>query len=269
MDLKDLMDRADLMDHATRVSQSFKVLKYDYKYIILINIIQMKTCINCNKSKAEDEYRGQNVKKCRQCNREMVKKWAEKNREKKRAAQRRYQAKNPNYLKQWRKKNPEKARLQTQKRNAKPTIRIQNRLKIRFKNWLFKGVQSARTERLVGCTKEKVWDWIEAQFLPGMTWKNYGAWQIDHMLPWEEFNLLDEGTHPKVMHYTNLQPLWAPDNNAKHSKVIYDMEWRNTWYIHTGTEYTCRKIQVENKIQIKIKHIVGFSQGFAHAFVTN
>jgi hypothetical protein len=39
-DLKDLVDRADLMNHLTRVSQSFKVLKYDYKYIILIYVTQ-------------------------------------------------------------------------------------------------------------------------------------------------------------------------------------------------------------------------------------
>ena len=110
---------------------------------------------------------------------------------------------------------------------------------------------------------------IEVQFLPGMTWKNYGAWQIDHMLPWEQFNLLGECEHPKVMHYTNLQPLWKADNNSKHSTIIYDMQWRqNTWYIHTGTEYACCKIQVKNKIDISVKVITGSFQGFAHVFAS-
>ena len=229
----------------------------------------MKTCKGCNKSKSEDEYYGTR-KKCRKCKAEEAKKWREKNPEKERALQKRWREKNPEKCRakmaRWQAKNPEKVKLQSKKRNAKPSVKIQQRLRLNFKRWLFKGAKSARTERLVGCIVQVCILWIEAQFLPGMTWENYGAWQIDHMLPWEHFNLLDEGEHPKVMHYTNLQPLWAPDNNAKHSKVIYDMEWRNTWYIHTGTEYVCRKIQVENKIQIKIKHIVGFTQGFAHVF---
>ena len=243
----------------------------------------MKTCINCNKSKAEDQYRpkrrkcktciAEDKKKWRENNREKVreskKRWSMNNREKRRETEKRWREKHPNYNKEWKAKNPKKLKLQTQKRNAKPTIRIQNRLKMNFKNWLLKGRKSPSTQRLVGCTREEARNWIEAQFLPGMTWENYGAWQIDHMLPWEHFNLLDEGTHPKVMHYTNLQPLWAPDNNSKHSKIIYDMEWRNTWYIHTGTEYTCRKIQVENKINISVKPIVGSFQGFAHVFMTN
>ena len=283
----------------------------------------MKTCINCNKSKAEDEYEG-NRNQCKKCRAEYKKKWAEKNpnygkkwrennrekcralskrwrgnnrekvratnkrwdmnnretcrasvtrwrennREKCRVATKRWRKNNPDYHKQWYEKNPEKVKLQSKKRNAKPSYKIQKRLKMNFKNWLFKGRKSARTESLVGCILQVCILWIEAQFLPGMTWENYGAWHIDHMLPWEHFNLLDEGTHHKVMHYTNLQPLWRRDNEAKGSKIIYDMEWRNTWYIHTGTEYVCRKIQVENKINISVKPIVESFHGFAHAFAT-
>ena len=243
----------------------------------------MKTCKGCNKSKTEDQYRG-NRGKCRKCEVEQAKKrrkkypekeraaqkrWKQKNQEKCRAIHKRFKQKHPHYDTQWREKNPEKVKLRDQRRKAKPSFKIQRRLRDVFRAWLFKGAKSARTERLVGCTREEARNWIEAQILPGMTWENYGAWHIDHMLPWEHFNLLDEGTHIKVMHYTNLQPLWGPDNEAKGSKVIYDMEWRDTWYIHTGTEYVCRKIQVENKIQIKIKPIAGFTQGFAHAFMTN
>ena len=243
----------------------------------------MKTCTGCNKSKAEDEYAPQRGK-CKKCyaeyhkkyyenNREkrlvQQKRWNQKNPEKMNAAQKRYRAKNPDYDKQWKKKNPKKLKLHSETQMAKPSYKIQRRLYNNFKRWFFKGAKSPRTERLVGCILQVCILWIEAQFLPGMTWENYGAWHIDHMLPWEYFNLFDEGTHSKVMHYTNLQPLWGPDNIAKHSKIIYDMEWRDTWYIHTGTEYVCRKIQVENKINISVKPIVDSFQGFAHTFMTN
>jgi hypothetical protein len=214
------------------------------------------------------DYKKQWVKKNPEKRKAIVARWRAKNPEKVRARANRWHARNPGQSKRWRKKNPEKAKLQSRKRRAKPSFKIKARLKNNFRDWLLKGKKSLRMERLVGCTREEARNWIEAQFLPGMTWENYGAWHIDHMLPWEHFNLLDEGTHPQVMHYTNLQPLWGPDNSIKGSKIIYDMEWRDTWYIHTGTEYVCRKIQVENKINISVKPIVESFHGFAHAFAT-
>ena len=178
----------------------------------------MKTCTGCNQLKAEDEYEGTR-KKCKECRAEQKKKWVENNREKRKATLKRYyennrekerakakrwHARNPGQSKRWRKKNPEKAKLQSRKRRAKPSFKIKARLKNNFRDWLLKGKKSLRMERLVGCTREEARNWIEAQFLPGMTWENYGAWHIDHMLPWEHFNLFDESEHPKVMHYTNL-----------------------------------------------------------------
>jgi hypothetical protein len=51
-----------------------------------------------------------------------------------------------------------------------------------------------------------------------MTWKNHTmkGWHIDHKVP------LDSAKTPKdvekLMHYTNLQPLWAVDNLKKGKK---------------------------------------------------
>ena len=53
-----------------------------------------------------------------------------------------------------------------------------------------------------------------------ISWENQGEWHIDHIRPCASFNLdLEEERH-KCFHYTNLQPMWGPDNISKSD--IYD-----------------------------------------------
>lgn len=59
---------------------------------------------------------------------------------------------------------------------------------------------------------------LEAQFKPGMTWSNYGKWQIDHRSPLSRARSREDFI--TVMHYSNLQPLWAEENIAKYNKVV-------------------------------------------------
>lgn len=66
---------------------------------------------------------------------------------------------------------------------------------------------------LLGCTVEFLKAHLQDQFKPGMSWDNYGAWEIDHRKP-----LASAGTEPDVLalfHFTNLQPLWRIDNQRK------------------------------------------------------
>jgi hypothetical protein len=56
---------------------------------------------------------------------------------------------------------------------------------------------------------------LEAQFVPGMTWANHGAWHVDHIRPCASFNLEDPAEQRVCFHFSNLQPLWAQDNLAK------------------------------------------------------
>ena len=81
-----------------------------------------------------------------------------------------------------------------------------------------KGVKSANTLELLGCTVEQLQTFLEAEFTEGMTWENYGEWHIDHMRPCASFNLADPEEQKKCFHWTNLQPLWALDNIRKGDK---------------------------------------------------
>ena len=84
---------------------------------------------------------------------------------------------------------------------------------------------------LVGCDLEYLKEYLEKQFVDGMTWKNYGEiWHVDHALPCNSFDLSDPEQQKRCFHYTNLQPLFATDNMEKGAKIFYDRRWtENGW----------------------------------------
>ena len=54
---------------------------------------------------------------------------------------------------------------------------------------------------------------IEQQFKNGMTWYNYGEWEIDHI---KEVCTFDKNTPQNIVNnLSNLQPLWKKDNLQK------------------------------------------------------
>jgi len=52
---------------------------------------------------------------------------------------------------------------------------------------------------------------MENKFIDGMTWDNYGLWEIDHIIP-----LSKDGEHS----INNIQPLWMEDNRKKYNKLL-------------------------------------------------
>lgn len=73
------------------------------------------------------------------------------------------------------------------------------------------------TKELIGCDREFLRKWIESKFTEGMTWENHGyrGWHIDHKKPCASFDLTDREQQRKCFHYSNLQPLWAKENQRK------------------------------------------------------
>ncbi len=61
---------------------------------------------------------------------------------------------------------------------------------------------------------------IESKFVEGMNWENYGkVWHIDHIVPLQYENPTIEKVIERL-HYTNCQPLWAPENIRKRNRYI-------------------------------------------------
>lgn len=165
---------------------------------------------------------------------EYAKEWRLKNKEKILAYD------NKGYSKIYRLENVEKIRAYT-KRNLKRNYvyKKNNRAKInlhRRERWIkdiqFRLMSSLRARlRLaiknnqkigsaihdLGCTIEELKIHLEKQFQEGMTWENHGlyGWHIDHIIALSSVDLTDKKQFLQVVHYTNLQPLWAKDNLEK------------------------------------------------------
>lgn len=77
--------------------------------------------------------------------------------------------------------------------------------------------------KMLGCSVDFLKQYLEAKFLPNMTWDNYGrgsyCWNIDHIKPLASFNLTELEQFRQASHYTNLQPMWSVDNIRKSDNV--------------------------------------------------
>lgn len=74
----------------------------------------------------------------------------------------------------------------------------------------------------MGCTVPELMVYLEKLFQPGMTWENHklDGWHIDHIKPLVAFDLTDPEQFKAACHFTNLQPLWGSENQAKGSKIM-------------------------------------------------
>jgi len=62
---------------------------------------------------------------------------------------------------------------------------------------------------------------LESNFKLGMSWENYGDWEIDHIVPDCRFDYHSptDDVFQKCWALENLQPLWAADNLSKGGRV--------------------------------------------------
>ena len=97
-------------------------------------------------------------------------------------------------------------------------------LRSRFISAFRHNYKSGSAIRDLGCTIVELKRYLEVKFQSGMTWDNWGRgkgkWNIDHILPLSRVDLSDRKQFLKVVHYTNLQPLWFIDN-LKKSNFLY------------------------------------------------
>lgn len=75
---------------------------------------------------------------------------------------------------------------------------------------------------LLGCSIGAFMAYLESKFAGGMSWANYGKWEIDHIVPCALFNLEKPEHQRRCFHFSNLQPLWAPINRAKGARLFYE-----------------------------------------------
>ena len=170
-------------------------------------------------------------KKYRAENRERINEWHRKNYQANKDAisdyhKRHYYANRESIRerqKQYIEENKE-ARLEYQKsyhklKSEEPQYRFKRSLRGRIidafkaKGWS----RSCSMEEIIGGYK-LAFKHIESRFKNGMSWDNYGSWEIDHIVPLNSAESDIELTC--LLHYSNTQPLWLSENASKGSKII-------------------------------------------------
>jgi hypothetical protein len=216
----------------------------------------MKRCCKCQKEKDfECFYKSSKVKdgyskRCKDCDktyrvmsREKYnltrQKWRDTNREDIREYHRNYRGKHKESLlmkkrenrekrgkDEWNYKNREKINARrTILRQTNPNYKLRDILRNRVRAVLKENniEKNLKSNELLGCSVDEARKYIESLWLEGMSWDNHGfgdnKWHIDHIIPCASFDLTNEEQQKKCFHYTNLQPLWQPDNLTKGNKI--------------------------------------------------
>jgi hypothetical protein len=172
-----------------------------------------KTCATAAYGRAQSEY----YKKNKDAITEYKKRWAEENKERIQAKKRDYCKKNKERINQYQRK----------KREEDVNYRLANCLRARLGAALWGRQKVGSAVRDLGCTVEFLKQYLESRFLLGMSWDNYGKgagkWNIDHVRPLSRFDLTDRKQFLELCHFSNLQPLWQPDNYKKSNKLPEEM----------------------------------------------
>lgn len=149
------------------------------------------------------------------------------------------------YGKIYSKKNSEILKIKRKKYNQKLEVKIRRNKQKRIK-YLFcpifklnhimtvylgealENKNNQKWQSLVGYSTQDLKNHLESQFLPGMTWenhgKNYGKWNIDHIVPKSYFKYQSEkdADFKKCWSLKNLRPLWWEDNIKKFNHLTKD-----------------------------------------------
>ena len=175
-------------------------------------------CAHCSKEfKPTDE--AKNARKVKQ------KEWAERN-----------AIRVAEIKRNWIENNPEKIRASRDKFNEKRNEKRRELLRIKDPDYIaevtFRGMvkrilkysgkkKRLKTQEILGYNIMQLKSRLEFQFKDGMSWSNYGEWEVDHRKPVARFFRQGIDNPAIINALSNLQPLWKDENRAKSDKWIY------------------------------------------------
>jgi hypothetical protein len=165
----------------------------------------------------------------RERTRESKRKWRKRNAERLSLWNKQWRKEHPAEVKEinrrWRLSHPENVKRHSINANTKklstPHGRLANSLRCGIGFSLKGNKNGLHWESLAGYTLEQLQKHLGKQFLPGMTWNNYGEWHVDHKIPIAAFNFEkpEDLDFKRCWALSNLQPLWATENMKKGSST--------------------------------------------------
>lgn len=104
-----------------------------------------------------------------------------------------------------------------------PCFNLINRMRSRLNKVLKLGHAGkfCSTGELLGCSAPAFARYVESRFTEGMSWEAMltGRVHLDHIKPCASFDLTVPKQQRQCFRYTNIQPLWARDNQIKSCNV--------------------------------------------------
>ena len=169
-------------------------------------------CKKCNSEYKKGHYRI-NLEKIKKRN----KQWRKNNPEKNRNCDKKYHQKNIEELKKYQKK------YKKNRYNNDPIFRLNQNIKNAVGRSLRGNKNGQSWGKLVGYDCQELKEHLERQFKDGMTWENYGKWEVDHRIPVSIFNItgVKSKGFKKAWELENLQPMWASENISKSNKLFH------------------------------------------------
>jgi len=214
-----------------RINNKEKIKKYDIKNKEKLQSYQKEYNIK-NREKFKEYYIKNREKKL-----SLMKEYHIENREKELSRKKEYYIKNREKFNEYYIKNKEKTNSLRKeyyiknreksneyvrnKRLNDPIFKLKQNVRCRLRKYLKTAsiTKSKKTFDIVGYSPPELKEYLEKQFVDGMSWERMGKEiHIDHIIPLSSANNEDEIY--KLCHYSNLQPLWAKDNLSKGSKLI-------------------------------------------------
>lgn len=170
----------------------------------------IKSCKHCN-NQFEDKSRNKSAVFCSKEHKDSY--WYANNKVHANIRTRIYETNNKEAVK-------ERKRNYVNRRRAEDlNFRLAANMRARVSRAVAKSFKHSSLSKYLGCTIEELKNHLEAKFEYGMSWNNYGEWEIDHIYPLAKADLTNPSVFAKVCHYTNLQPLWSQDNKIKKDSI--------------------------------------------------
>ena len=102
----------------------------------------------------------------------------------------------------------------------------QKRIRSSIKANLGSRLRLRKIDKVIGTTDmlpfrlEDFFKHIESKFTEGMSWENYGEWELDHVIPdsWFSYESVEDDGFNKSWALTNLQPMWKKENASKSNR---------------------------------------------------
>lgn len=208
------------------------------------NMPEQKLCKDCGEFQSSNNFRlGENV--CYECSKAKLYKWRKNNQEKFEDICAKYRNK-PDYREKQNKSKKEKY-------HNNPNERLGRNYRGYMRDYIFRNIITKGIDKLIGLDREKMRDWLEFNFKPGMNWDNYSTfWNIDHVKPCSKFDLTDDEELKKCFFWKNTIPVYCKENLQKYNKEnenneIY-MKIRAELFLHPKTQ---RNIEKAKKLKLE------------------